>query len=176
MTISKWAGVVLKRTVGLTRRFDQYALIVFWRRFQKRKMFRLGQNLLLWNTTLLVRARCLGPLQSRQLGARSGADPGFYKWGGAWLFFFQNERPRHPKAAFVFCTKCPLSLVLSMGKLFLLNRLLNKGILFKKKEIKCRSALMCRVKFHGSAYPKQRTCLALTETVNSELTSSVFHG
>ena len=24
-------GVVLKRTVGLTRHFDQFALIVFWR-------------------------------------------------------------------------------------------------------------------------------------------------
>ena len=30
MTISNELGVVLKRTVGLTRRFNQYALIVFW--------------------------------------------------------------------------------------------------------------------------------------------------
>ena len=30
--ISKWVGLVLKRTVGSTQRFDQYALFIFWRK------------------------------------------------------------------------------------------------------------------------------------------------
>ena len=78
----------------------------------------------------------------------------FQTGGGGVIFFLFFHAVPGPRQHFFLYTKLPLSLVHSVGKLFLLNRS------FKQRKQINRNKLppgMCREKFHGSAYRKQIT-------------------